>query len=352
MPLAAWILLIPAAALLFIISFIIGGWLLSAPRYKGPLSDHFDGKKFNNPGNVQPQGLGNVLKWLLNRKKEKWEKISPPPGPPPPDRVSEGELRITFINHCTFLIQVDGMNILTDPVWSERASPFSWAGPRRMRPPGIRMEDLPKIDVLLISHNHYDHLDIASVKKIVAAHQPKIFVPLGVKAYLEKKGITNIKEMDWGDELPLDEKLKLACVPAQHFSGRGMFDRDATLWCGFVICSKHGNIYFAADTGYNKVLKEAGKKYSPIRAALLPIGAYRPEWFMGVVHATPAESVQVHIEIGSHQSIGSHFGTFPLADEGMYDPAKDLHAALSALNIPAADFIVPEEGKGIDVKAL
>jgi len=152
------LLLIPAA-----IGFI--GWKLSSPRYKGPVSDHFNGKVFYNRNNVEVKGFGEFIRWIASRKKTKWKKIDAPTGPPPPARVGKGELRITFINHCTFLIQVDELNIITDPIWSERASPYSWIGPRRMRPPGLKMEDLPHIDVMIVSHDHYDHLDVSSIKR-------------------------------------------------------------------------------------------------------------------------------------------------------------------------------------------
>lgn len=344
-----WILLI---VVVLISVFPLVGWMLSAPRYKGPVTDHFNGRTFSSPGNVKPRGFADLLKWMFNRKRAKWEKVNASFGPPPPVSVGKGELRVTFINHCTFLIQVDGINILTDPIWSERASPFTWMGPKRMRPPGLKMEDIPHIDVLLISHNHYDHLDVSSVKKIVAKHHPKIYTALGVKAFLDQQKILNSHEMDWGDEVMINNDLSLACVPAQHFSARGMFDRDATLWCGFVVRSVHGNIYFAADTGYASFIKKIGETYSPLRLSILPVGAYKPEWFMSPVHASPAESVQMHIDIHSHKTVASHFGTFPLADEEMYEPVEALADALKQQHIPAEDFIALKEGEGMNIDPL
>lgn len=344
-----WVFLILLIAFAII---LLVGWYISAPKYKGPVSDHFDGKKFINPGNVKAKGLKDILKWMINRNKGEWRKVLIPPGPPPPAHVQEGELLVTFINHCTFLLQVDGVNILTDPIWSERASPFTWIGPKRMRPPGLRLEDLPSIDVLLLTHNHYDHLDIKTFKQVYEKHQPKVITALGVGAYLQKHGVGNISEMDWGHEYQFNEKISIVSVPAQHFSGRGMFDRDATLWCGFVIRSAHGNIYFAGDTGHNDLVKKEVKKFSPLRLAILPIGAYRPEWFMQAVHASPEEALKMHLYIEAATSIGSHFGTFPLADEGMGDPAKDLASALERIDAAPGDFIVPVEGKGIFIRPL
>jgi L-ascorbate metabolism protein UlaG (beta-lactamase superfamily) len=326
-------------------SFFAIGFFLSGPKYKGPVTDHFNGKTFTNPGNRKAKGLPDVFKWMLNRKREKWvHDQHAQPGEKPVGSVSNG-VRITFVNHSTFLIQFDGINILTDPVWSERASPFSWAGPKRMRAPGIRFEDLPHIHAILLSHNHYDHLDIQTIKKLVARFDPKVFTALGVKPYLEQCGVKNVTDMDWWEEVPLQHSIRVQSVPAQHFSGRGMFDRDATLWCGFVVKRKEGNIYFAADTGYNETtFKEIGKRCSPIKLALIPIGAFKPEWFMSVIHCSPEEAVKIHQDCQSHQSIATHFGTFPLADDGLKDPENELKKALLTAGIPQEKFIVPDEG--------
>jgi len=178
------------------------GYFLSAPKYKGPVSDHFDGKRFINPGKLKAKGLPSVFKWLFTRQAAKWAYVNAPVGDKPPGRISNG-LRITFINHSTFLIQVDGLNILTDPIWGERASPFSWAGPKRKRPPGTRFDDLPQIDCVLLSHNHYDHLHVSTLKRVYEKFHPKIFTVLGVKTFLEKKKIHGATEMDWWHEQQL-----------------------------------------------------------------------------------------------------------------------------------------------------
>lgn len=336
-----WILivLIVVAAAPFII-----GLLLSAPRYRGPVSDHFNGKQFINPTGVKAKGLSEVLKWVRERTPGKWvEQRNVPPGPKPLPRYDNG-VRITHVNHTTFLIQVDGVNILTDPVWSERVSPFSFVGPKRMRPPGLRLEDLPKIDLVLLSHNHYDHLDIEIVKKIHAHHKPTFIVPLGVGAYLENHGISTIDELDWWTSVSFSNVFNVEAVPAQHFSGRGLLDRDATLWCGFVIHRAHGNIYFAGDTGYNDVtFKEIGKRARP-QLSIIPIGAFKPTWFMSPIHCSPEQAVQIHIDLQSGQSIASHFGTFPLADDGQQEPIQLLQESLKLRNIDLSKFIVLQEG--------
>lgn len=340
------ILLLAVPLVIVLVSFA-----LSAPRYKGPVSDHFNGKQFINPGGVKTKGFQDVVKWMRERQRGPWPpQRHPVKGDKPQARVAQG-IRITFINHTTFLIQTDGLNILTDPVYSERASPFSWAGPKRMREPGIAFEDLPHIDIVLLSHNHYDHLDIHTVKKLHRTFRPKFIVPLGVGAFLKRSRIDVFGELDWWQELSIHDAIAVQALPAQHFSGRGTLDRDATLWCGYLLRRNSGNIYFAGDTGYNEyTFKEIGERCMPIKAALIPIGAYKPKWFMSPIHCSPEEAVQIHDDTGSSFSIASHFGTFPLADDGKDDAVQDLALALSRSQKTDKPFIAPQEGKAIDVE--
>ena len=321
---------------------LIVGYSLSAPRYSGPESNHFDGKKFFN---LKRSEQKSVAKWMLNRDQGQWKSVEDAPvGAKPVSRLEEG-IRITFVNHSTFLIQADGLNILTDPIWSERSSPFSWAGPKRMRPPGIRFEDLPKIDVVILSHNHYDHLDLPTIKKLFQIHNPAIVAPLGVTAFLETEGIPGGMEADWWNEISLTDAVSLAVVPAQHFSGRGLFDRDRTLWGGYVLKTASGNLYFAGDTGYDQdIFREIGKRYAPLRAALLPIGAYKPLWFMSPVHISPEEAVRVHKDLRTEISIAMHYGTFPLGDDGQKEPVRDLKQAMKQHNIRPEEFLILNEG--------
>jgi L-ascorbate metabolism protein UlaG (beta-lactamase superfamily) len=241
----------------------------------------------------------------------------------PPQAVETG-VRFTLVNHSTILVQLPGCNILTDPVWSERASPFSWAGPRRHRKPGIAFDDLPPIDAVLISHNHYDHLDLPTVRRLARAG-PAFVVPNGVGRLLHVESIEPVVELDWGESAPLPGAMVHA-VPALHFSSRGVLDRNRTLWCGYVIQTAERVIYFAADTGFGWHFAWVRDRFGPPDAALLPIGAYEPRWFMSPVHMAPDEALRAHEILQSRLSIAIHHGTFQLADESIDDPGKQLLA--------------------------
>jgi L-ascorbate metabolism protein UlaG (beta-lactamase superfamily) len=315
------------------------------------MSDHFNGKTFYNSATIQPKGFGSILKWLWTRQPGEWQKSPAAQVSSRPSATVRQGIRITFVNHATFLLQMDGLNILTDPVWSDRASPFSWIGPKRHRMPGIAFEDLPKIDAVFVSHNHYDHLDVPTLKKLFVAHGPKIVVPLGVKKFLESKGISNVVELDWWDDSNVNENTSIQAVPAQHFSGRGMFDRNATLWCGYVIKTPLGNLYFAGDTGYSsEMFQEIGQRTGPIRVAMLPIGAYKPQWFMSPVHISPEEAVKIHMILEIETSIAMHFGTFRLADDGQEDPVRDLQKAVNKFRLEESEFLILKEGSSFQVE--
>ena len=265
-------------------------------------------------------------------------------GERPLGRVGTGRIRTTFINHATVLIQTDSCNILTDPIWAYRCSPFSWAGPRRHRDPGLRMEDLPPIDVVLISHNHYDHMDLPSLRRLQSMFQPRIIAGAGNRVYLERKGLSRVEELEWWDSAERGTAPSITFVPAKHFSGRGLFDRNKTLWGGFVIESSAGSVYFAGDTGYGPHFREIASRFGQIDLSFLPIGAYEPRSFMCAVHMNPPEAVQAHLDLRSQQSTGIHFGTFRLAFEGMDDPGKDLVRARDAAGLPPDAFEVPDFG--------
>lgn len=330
--------------LLFILLIVAIGSILSAPGHKGPATDHFNGKTFINPTGQKAKGLSDVLKWMLKRDQGSWKySYETTVGPKPVD--SSTELLITFVNHSTFLIQWNNLNILTDPVWSERCSPFSFAGPRRMRPPGINFDDLPPIDAILLSHNHYDHLDLNTVKKLHKLYQPVFIVPLGVEKLLKLHEIDNCVSLDWWQSTSIG--LKITATPAQHFSSRGMFDRDKTLWCGFTLTDGHQKLYFAGDSGYGPFFKEIGKKEGPMDVSLIPIGAYEPKWFMSPIHVSPKQAINIHEDVKSKQSIAMHFGTFSLADDGQGKAEEDLIIALDKANVPQTDFRIPEEGEAL-----
>lgn len=321
---------------------IVERTMIAAPRYIGPVSDHFDGEHFHNR-ELTEHREGSVLKWMMERQRGFWPQwVDATPGPPPPRRAAAGQLRVTFINHATLLIQMDGLNILTDPIWSDRTSPVSWAGPKRHRPPGIRFDDLPPIDVVLVSHNHYDHLDLPTLQRLQQRDRPRIVTPLGNGALMRRYGIEGAIELDWWQR---DGNVTL--VPARHFCARAISDRDRNLWGGFVISSSAGgNVYFAGDTGWGAHFAEIGRRFAPIRAALLPIGAYLPRWFMQPVHIDPAQAVDAHLALGARTSIPMHYGTFALGDDGIDDPLRDLQSALAA---KGASFTILENGEGRDL---
>jgi L-ascorbate metabolism protein UlaG (beta-lactamase superfamily) len=330
---------------------IVGlGYLLSTSTWRGPKSDHFDGRRFFTPGARRLDArLAKLVRFLATRKPEPWPAFRKLPyGPRPPARIADGALRVTFVNHATVLIQLDGVNLLTDPMWSERASPFSFAGPRRVRPPGIRFEDLPPIDAVLLSHNHYDHLDLPTLARLSVANPAlTILAGLGIAPMLAGAGIAGVTEVDWGESAQVGG-VRLTAAPAQHFSSRGMFDSNGTLWCAWVIGGKGGRVYFAGDTGYGPHFAKTGEASGPFRLAILPIGAYEPEWFMGPVHENPAEAVAAMKDLEARRAIGIHFGTFQLTDEGISRPVEALDAAL-ARESPRPDFRVLGFGEGWDV---
>jgi len=346
-----WIL---AIAVVLVAALFIVDKLLSAPKYVEDNSDHFDGKKFVNPDDAGTHHYGEVLKWWLGGNDRgvwyDYDKNDLSNFPAPSPSVGHGKHRITFINHATFLIQINGQNILTDPVWSFRASPYQWIGPKRKRPAGIDFDDLPQIDTVLLSHNHYDHLDIDTVKRLKNRFDPQFIVPLGVERYLHRQGVDQTIRMDWWDKYGLGHETKLTAVPARHFSGRGLFDRNKTLWCGYVLENPSGNIYFAGDTGYGDFLKEIKQQVGPINTSILPIGAYKPRWFMEAIHMSPEEAVKAHQEIQSQKSIAMHFGTFPMADDGMYEPLEDLKKARRQYRVSEREFLTLRQGESFCYK--
>jgi N-acyl-phosphatidylethanolamine-hydrolysing phospholipase D len=258
-------------------------------------------------------------------------------------------LTATWVGHATTLIQFEGRNILTDPIFSERCSPVSWAGPKRAVPPSPSFENLPPIDFVLISHNHYDHFDKPTIKRL--GNRPRYFVPLFVGKLLRNLGIANerITELDWWQSVEFDG-LQFHCTPTQHFSGRGLHDRDQTLWCSWTVIGEHQRFYFGGDTGYYPGFKEIGEKLGPFDLAILPIGAYLPRWFMSPVHVEPAQSAQAFLDLRAEQMLAIHWGTFDLADEPLDEPPRLLRAATDSLGIDAAQVWVLQPGETRVVK--
>lgn len=347
--------------LLWLASLILGlsvtglgvGCALSAPRWNGAKSAHFDGQGFFTPdapkavgGFGSLEGLTNLIKWQTTRERGPWKPYRDEPfGTPPPREVSRGAMRVTFINHATTLIQLDGINVLTDPMYSRRCSPTDFAGPERVRPPGIRFEDLPRIDVVVLSHNHYDHLDVATLKRIAETWpRVQIFAGLGNRAFLAQHGLESI-ELDWWDKRTVGD-IAVTSVPNQHFSNRGLSDANGTLWSAWVLTGANGHAYFGGDTGYGPHFAEIAKRVGPMRLAVVPIGAYRPEWFMSAIHMSPKEAVQAAIDLDAALAVPMHYGTFSLADDGEDEPVDALKTAL--LTQPAP-FAILGFGEGRDV---
>jgi L-ascorbate metabolism protein UlaG (beta-lactamase superfamily) len=330
-------------------AYLLADRMLSAPVYAGPDSEHFAGGRFRNPGADERHGFLDFLRWRLTARPGAWSQwTDAPPGAPPPRAVDGGRLRVTFVGHATVLVQTDGLNILTDPVWSERVSPLTWAGPKRVRPPGIRFEDLPPIDVVLISHNHYDHLDTATLRRLRDEHRPRFIVPLGNGALLESEGVAGATELDWWQDTHVGGGVRVVCVPARHFSGRGLSDRDRTLWCGYVVGGPSGAVYFAGDTAAGPHFAEVRERFGRVRLALLPIGAFLPRWFMRPVHVSPEESVAAHETLGARASVAIHFGTFPLGDDGETEAVEGLERALTGRGVSPEEFRVLDFGEGFE----
>jgi L-ascorbate metabolism protein UlaG (beta-lactamase superfamily) len=329
------------------------GCFFAAPTWKGPASPHFTGRAFFNPGvqlpprGFTPEGIGPVLKWQMSRKPTPWPAFhDEPTGPRPPADVASGQVRVTFINHATTLVQLDGINILTDPIYSDRCSPVAFAGPARVRPPGIAFAELPRIDAIVISHNHYDHLDVPTLRRLQGAWPSvRLFAGLGNKAYLEQQGLQNVVELDWFERRALGP-VSVVCVPNQHFSNRGLGDADGTLWAGWAFVGARGYAYFGGDTGYGPHFRQVREQLGPARVAILPVGAYKPEWFMSPVHMSPAEAVQAALDLSAQAAIPVHWGTFSLGDDGEREAIDELAVALAAKPAP---FTVLEFGQALEV---
>ncbi len=285
---------------------------------------HFDGRRFFNPGGSHLNGLGSVIRWKLTTRPEReaafFDDVMPCV---PPAQVDGERMRITFVNHSTVLLQHRDVHILTDPIWSLRCSPVQWAGPKRKRNPGVHFEDLPRIDIVLLSHNHYDHLDLATLGRIQQRGTAKFVVPVGVARLLERNSVGPGHELDWGHSVEIGA-AKIHAVPAVHFSSRSARDRNQTLWCGYIIECAKKTVYFAGDTAFGSHYAEIRARFGAPDLALLPVGAYLPRWFMSPVHQDPAEALRAHEILGARTTIAIHHGTFQLADERIDAPRREL----------------------------
>lgn len=331
---------------------ITGTRALAGNRYyQGPETDHFDGTIFFNPGGKPPFGLADALRGQFWKGRSRWPARFDSPFPPAKPDPEVADLRVTMVGHATLLVQVAGVNILTDPVWSERVSPFSFVGPRRVSAPGIAFEDLPRIDLVLLSHNHYDHMDTATLARLKAAHDPLVITPLGndtiVKAAVP--GI-RISAHDWGERVETGAHV-LHVEPVHHWSARGIYDRRMALWAGFVLETPAGRIYHVGDTGFHSGInyRAAAAKHGGFRLAILPFGAYEPRWFMEGQHQNPDEAVRGMKLCNAAHVAGHHWATFQLTHEPPEEPRAKLAEALAAHGVAPERFRPMLPGETWDV---
>lgn len=326
------------------------------PYYSGPVSDHFDGLQFFNPQGIVPRGFTDLLRWQFGGGKVKWPARYPSPfaAVAPVERLDGEQLRVTMVGHASLLLQTGGLNILTDPVWSSRASPVSFAGPGRVNPPGIAFDQLPPIDVVLITHNHYDHLDINTLQRLVASHDPLLITPYGNDVIIAEhvKG-ARFQTGDWGHQVVAGHDVVVHFEPCHHWSARGARDRRMALWCAFVIEGPAGKIYHIGDTGYHNGInyRSAADKHGHFRLANLPIGAYKPRWFMQAQHQNPEEAVRGFGLCAAQFAVGHHWGTFQLTNEGIEEPIVALAQALQQQGVDEHRFRALRPAESWDVPA-
>lgn len=349
----AWRRLLRRGLLVLALALLPGGCETFTPD---PAKPHHVANSFRNNHPHAQHGLGDLLKWRWDRL---MGRIPPQPDPrtvrfplahndPAWLRANREQITLTWVGHATFLLQVGGLNILTDPQFSERASPFAFMGPQRIMPPGLALEELPPIDVVIVSHNHYDHLDLPSLRRLdrqwAPGHRPRFFVPLGNAPLLAGEGIDDVVELDWWEQATF-RGLALHAVPVQHFSARTLFDRNEALWAGWVLEHPRLRFFFTGDTGYSADFLEIGARLGPMDLSAIAIGHYAPRWFMEAMHVNPEEAVRVHKDVRSRFSVGMHWGTFPLTDEPLDEPPRRLAAAAQAAHLAPGSFIVMQHGE-------
>ena len=322
------------------------------PYYRGPVSDHFDGTRFFIPGGVRDKSRGDLWR-LMRTPRSTWPaQVANPPAPPPLARVRGDALRVTTIGHASVMIQTHGLNILVDPVWSERASPFRFAGPKRVAAPGVAIKDLPKLDAILITHNHYDHLDLATIDTLRRLNPCRIITALGNDTIIRRHDKRfAVEAHDWGARVAISDDCAVTLVPTHHWSARWLNDRRMALWTGFVLQAPSGPIYHIGDTAYpdGAIFRDIYQRFGRPRLAIIPIGAYEPRWFMKDAHVEPAESVQIFGDCRAHYALAHHWGTFQLTSEAIDDPPRRLALALAARGIAPERFRVQRPGAAFDV---
>jgi L-ascorbate metabolism protein UlaG (beta-lactamase superfamily) len=309
------------------------------------VDSHFDGKKFFNPSGAHGQPVRAVPRLLITPR-TRWPKHVDVDPKPPPTLTNRDDVAVTFVGHATFLIQNARGNVLTDPMFSKRASPLQFIGPRRAREPAVRFEDLPEISVVLLSHNHYDHCDKGTLARLARRFNPLVVTPLRNAALVRSTGIRNVEELDWWQRSTA-APFQVTLAPSQHFSARTPFDRNRALWGSFLLDLGGRRIYFAGDTGFGPHFTSIRERLGRIDLALLPIGAYEPRWFMKDIHMNPAEAVQAHLDLRAKESVAMHFGTFQLTPEGIDAPVRDLQKALRERQLGSKRFRVLGFGESL-----
>lgn len=321
--------------------------LFPAMTTPGIPARHHARRGFRNNYPHERRGPRDFLRFLWGFKRQRWQRPHFPKAGNDPAwlKANRTEPSLTWVGHDTFLLQHAGLNIVTDPHFTRRTSPVGWAGPERLAPLGLALRDLPDLDLVLISHNHYDHLDEGSVRWIARHHPQALFVaPLGVGRWLQRRRIRNVLELDWWQSRELPGG-RVTAVPAQHFSGRTATDGNRTLWCGFVLELGGKKIYFAGDSGYSKDFADIGARFAPFDLSLIPIGAYEPRWFMRAMHVNPEEAVRIHLDVGSRLSVAMHWGTFRLTEEPLDEPPRALARALADAGVEASRFWILQHGE-------
>lgn len=331
----------------------------SPPPHHGP-----DGR-YRNPwplGSDPPPGGGAMLRWTWERLRngvppdpapERIPRADPDPAVPrlPAGGADAAELRVTWIGHASFLVQLPGINLLTDPVFSDRASPLRRIGPRRFQPPGLALEHLPPIDLVVLSHDHYDHLDGPTVARLRDRYGDALtwLTPLGYRRWFARRGVARVIELDWWQETVIDPPgrpgVRIAALPARHWTRRRLWDTRRRLWCSWGVTSSSRRVYFGGDSGYGPGFSEIGAREGPFDVAILPIGAYEPRWFMASSHVTPEEAARAAVDLRAAAVVAGHWGTFRLTDEDPLEPPVRMRAAWAALGLPTSGLHIPAIGE-------
>ena len=324
--------------------------------YDGPVSDHFDGltllRSRRLATEVSRRGVALAVRLGPAPARTGRSGCRARSSDTPPARVDGNKVRFSFVGHASWLIQTAGLNILVDPVWSMRASPFSFAGPKRHNDPGIAFDALPKIDIVLVSHGHYDHLDLATLSRLSAKFSPRVITPLGNDVTMrDADSAIKAEAFDWQDRVELGNGLAVTLVPTRHWSARGIFDRNKALWASFVLETPAGKLYIVCDSGYGdgKHFVESREQHGPLRLAILPIGAYEPRWFMKDQHMNPSDAVKALADCGAERALAHHHGTFQLTDEAIDAPVIALGEALDEAKIPRERFAALKPGQVVEI---